>query len=355
MNLKNVKNRSKKTGLLPGTLIHIGEQKTEKTTITLIDYDETQFKEMEISSVEECSSFKDKSTITWINIEGIHDVEIIEKAGQCFNLHPLLLEDILNTDQRPKTEDYDSYVYIVLKMISYDDIHKAIRTEQVSLVLGHNYVISFQEKEGDVFEYIRDRIRNNKGRIRRLGADYLVYSLIDVMIDNYFIVLEKLGEIIDILEEELIKDTKPETLRFLHKLKSEMIFLRRSVWPLRELIGTLERGESALIQKSTCLYLRDVYDHTIQVIDSVETFREMLSGMLDIYLSSIGNKTNEIMKVLTMIATIFIPLTFIVGLYGMNFKFMPELESKWGYPVVLVFMAVIAAFMLAYFKKKKWL
>ncbi|MCX5814450.1 MAG: magnesium/cobalt transporter CorA [Proteobacteria bacterium] len=353
--MKNVKNRSKKTGLLPGTLIHIGEQKTENSRITLIDYDETQFKEMEISSIEECSSFKDKPTITWINIEGIHDVEVIEKTGQCFNLHPLLLEDILNTDQRPKIEDYDSYIYIVLKMISYDDAHREIKTEQVSLVLGHNYVISFQETGGGVFEYIRDRIRNNKGRIRKLGADYLVYSLIDVIIDNYFIVLEKLGETIDILEEELIRNTKPETLSFLHKLKSEMIFLRRSVWPLRELIGTLERGESALIQKSTRLYLRDVYDHTIQVIDSVETFREMLSGMLDIYLSSIGNKTNEIMKVLTMIATIFIPLTFIVGLYGMNFKFMPELESKWGYPAVLILMAVIAAFMLAYFKRKKWL
>jgi magnesium transporter len=353
--LKNVKNRSKKTGLLPGTLIHIGEQKTENTKITIIDYDETQFKEMEINNVEELSSFKDKPTVTWINIDGLHDVEIIEKTGQCFNLHPLLLEDILNTDQRPKTEDYDSYVYIVLKMIFNDDAQREIRTEQISLVLGSNYVISFHEKEGGVFECIRDRIRNNKGRIRRLGPDYLVYSLIDVIIDNYFVVLEKLGETIDILEEELIKNTKPETLSFLHKLKSEMIFLRRSVWPLRELIGTLERGEFALIQKTTRIYLRDVYDHTIQVIDSVETFREMLSGMLDIYLSSIGNKTNEIMKVLTMIATIFIPLTFIVGLYGMNFKFMPELESKWGYPAVLFLMAIIAAFMLAYFKKKKWL
>lgn len=353
--MKNVKNRSEKTGLLPGTLIHIGEQKRENTKITLIDYDETQFKEIELSSIEECSSFKDKPTITWINIDGIHNVEVIEKTGKCFNLNPLLLEDILNTDQRPKMEDYDSYLFIVLKMISYNDVDREIKTEQISLVLGRNYVISFQETGGDVFEYIRDRIRKNMGRIRKLGADYLIYSLLDVIIDNYFIVLEKLGESIDILEEELIRNTKPETLGYLHRLKSEMIFLRKSVWPLRELIGTLERGESALIEKSTRLYLRDVYDHTIQVIDSVETFREMLSGMLDIYLSSISNKTNEIMKVLTMIATIFIPLTFIVGLYGMNFEFMPELKCKWGYPLVLVFMAAIAAFMLRYFKKKKWL
>jgi len=353
--LKNVKNRSKKTGLLPGTLIHIGEQKTENTRIRLIDYDETQFKEMEISSIEECSSFKDRPTVTWININGIHDVEVIEKTGQCFNLHPLLLEDILNTDQRPKMEDYDSYVFIVLKMVFNDDDKKEIRTEQVSLILGRNYVISFQEVEGGAFEYIRDRIRNNKGRIRKLGADYLLYSLIDVIIDNYFVVLEKLGEIIDGLEEELIKNTKPGTLSSIHQLKREMIFLRKSVWPLRELIGTLERGESVLIQDSTRIYLRDVYDHTIQVIDSVETFREMLSGMLDIYLSSISNKTNEIMKVLTMIATIFIPLTFIVGLYGMNFKSMPGLESEWGYPVVVTFMVVIVVFMLGYFRKKKWL
>jgi magnesium transporter len=355
INLKNTKKRSEKTGLLPGTLIHIGEQKVENTRITLIDYDEMQFKEIEISNIEECSSFKDKPTVTWINIDGLHDVGVIEKTGQCFNLHPLLLEDILNTDQRPKMEDYDSYVFIVLKMIFNDDAQREIKTEQISLVLGHNYVISFQEKEGGVFEYIRERIRNNKGRIRKLGPDYLVYSLIDVIIDNYFIVLEKLGETIDTLEEELIRNTKPETLNFLHKLKSEMIFLRRSVWPLRELIGALERGESTLMQKSTRLYFRDVYDHTIQVIDSVETFREMLSGMLDIYLSSISNKTNEIMKVLTMIATIFIPLTFIVGLYGMNFKFMPELESKWGYPAVLFLMAMVAVFMLKYFRKKKWL
>jgi magnesium transporter len=352
--LKNINNRSKKTGLPPGTLIHIGEQKTEKTRITLFDYDEMQFKETEISNIEECAPFKDKPTVTWINIDGIHDVELIEKTGQLFNLHPLLLEDILNTDQRPKMEDYDNYVFIVIKMIFNGDARKEIKTEQVSLVLGRNYVISFQEIDGGVFEYIRDRIRNNKGRIRKLGADYLLYSLIDVIIDNYFVVLENLGETIDVLEEELIMNTKPGTLGFLHKLKSEMIFLRRSVWPLRELIGSLERAESLLIQKSTRIYLRDVYDHTIQVIDSVETFREMLSGMLDIYLSSISNKTNEIMKVLTMIATIFIPLTFIVGLYGMNFKSMPGLESRWGYPLVLILMAMIVVFMLNYFRKKKW-
>ena len=352
---KSAKKRSTKAGLPPGTLIHIGEQKIEKATVTVIDYDEKDYQEEQVGRAEECLVYKEKPTTTWIAIKGLHDTEFIEQMGQCFNLHPLLLEDVLNTEQRPKIEDYDGYLFLVLKMISYDGDGKEIKVEQISLVLGANYVISFQEEEVSALEEIKDRIRNSKGRIRKMGADYLAYSIIDIVIDHYFTVLERLGETIDDLEEQLVRNTKPQTLHLIHRLKWDMMLLRKSVWPLREVIGALERGESQLIQKATYVYLRDVYDHTIQVIESVETFRDMLSGMLDIYLSSVSNKTNEIMKVLTMIATVFIPLTFIVGIYGMNFEFMPELKMTWAYPSLLLLMGVIAVFMVVYFRRKKWL
>jgi magnesium transporter len=350
-----IKKRSEKAGLPPGTLIHVGEKKTEKVRISIINYDEAQFQEKEAKIIEECFPFKDKPAVSWINIDGINQVEIIEKIGEHFNIHPLVLEDILNTDQRPKMEDLGDYIFIVLKMLYYSEREDGINVEQVSLILGPNFVISFQEREGDVFNPIRERIRNGKGRIRKLDAGYLAYSLIDAIVDNYFIIPEKLGEKIEDVEEELVTNPTRATLQAIHNLKRELIFLRKSVWPLREVIGSLERGESSLIKKSTQIYLRDVYDHTIQVADTVETFRDMLSGMLDIYLSSISNKMNEVMKVLTVVATIFIPLTFIVGIYGMNFRFMPELELRWGYFAVLFGMVVIAIGMITYFRKKKWL
>ena len=351
-----MKKRSKKSGLPPGSLVHIGEKKTEEVKITIIDYDETHFQEKAAKTIDECYSFKDKPTVTWINVEGIHQVEILEKLGECYGLHPLIMEDILNTDQRPKMEDFGEYIYIVLKMLDYTDKTGEMVTEQISLVLGLNFVISFQEGiKGDVFNPIRERIRSEKSRIRKMGADYLTYSLLDAIVDNYFIILEKLGEKIELVEEELVSNPMPETLRIIHNLKREMIFLRKSVWPLREVISGLERGESSLFQKTTGIYLRDVYDHTIQVIDTIETFRDMLSGMLDIYLSSISNRLNAVMKVLTIIATIFMPLTFIAGLYGMNFKYMPELSWSWGYPLILLIMMAVVVSMLFYFKKKRWL
>jgi len=351
---KLIKKRSSKAGLPPGTLVHIGERKEEAVRITYIDYDEQNFQERQVSAIEECFQFKTTPTVTWINIDGIHQVDIIEKLGKQFELHPLILEDILNTGQRPKFEDFDNYMFIVLKMLSYDDTKQTVQAEQVSLVLGANFVVSFQEQVGDVFEQIRDRIRNAKGRIRRMGPDYLVYALIDAVVDNYFIILEKLGEKIESLEEQLVTETTEQTLGQIHGLKREMIFLRKSVWPLREAISSLERSESSLINKSTGVYLRDVYDHTIQVIDTVESLRDTVSGMLDIYLSSISNKMNAVMKVLTIIATIFIPLTFIAGIYGMNFKYMPELEWHWGYPIVWLVMGAVVVIMLIYFRKKKW-
>ncbi len=354
---KIVKKRSAKAGLPPGTLIHIGEKKTEQPRITLIDYDERHFEEREIKTINECFPFKDKPTTTWINIDGIHQVELIETLGTHFEVHPLVLEDILNTEQRPKVEDFGTYIFVVLKMFYCEGKEEdcEIVAEQISLILGSNFVLSFQEAKRDVFNSVRDRLRSGKGRVRKLGPDYLAYALIDSIVDNYFVILEVLGERIELLEEELINEPSAGTLQDIHDLKRGLLFLRRSIWPLREVISALHRGEFPLIQATTLVYLRDVYDHVIQVIDTVETYRDMIAGMLDIYLSSVSNRMNEVMKVLTIIATIFIPLTFIVGVYGMNFAYMPELQTKWGYPMVWLVMIGIALFMVFYFRKKKWL
>ncbi|MFC1890509.1 magnesium/cobalt transporter CorA [Thermodesulfobacteriota bacterium] len=349
------KKMSKKIGQPPGTLMHIGEEKTEKVKITIIDYDRDQLNEQEVENIEDCFPYKDTETTTWININGIHEVDVIEKIGGHFGIHPLFLEDVVNSSQRPMIEDFEDFIFLVLKMLTYDEELNHIKAEQVSMLLGKNYVISFQEREGDVFNIIRERLRKGKGRIRKSGADYLAYALADAIIDHYFLILENLGETIEGIEEELINNPIPKTLETIHQLKREMIFMRKSVWPLREVINGLERSESSLIHESTYIYLRDVYDHTIQVIDTIETFRDMISGMLDIYLTSISNKMNTVMKVLTIIATIFIPLTFVAGIYGMNFKYMPELEWRWGYFAVLFVMLVIGIGMGIFFKNKKWL
>jgi len=352
---KPVKRHSrKKAGSPPGTLVHIGEKKTESVRITYIDYDEQNFEEKQVTDIKECFPFKETPTVTWINIDGIHDVDIIEKIGKHYNLHPLILEDILHTTQRPKFEDYDSHLFIVLRMLMSASEKQLIQSEQVSIVVGHKFVLSFQESVGDVFEPIRDRLRNSKGRIRKMDSDYLAYALLDAVVDGYFSVLETIGDTIESMEERLAKDPTEAILRQIHSLKREMILLRKSIWPLRELIGNLQRSESDLIAQSTDVFLRDVYDHTIQVIDTVESFRDIVSGMLDLYLSSISNKMNAVMKVLTIIATIFIPLTFVAGIYGMNFEYMPELKWRWSYALVWLVMIVIALGMIKYFRKKKW-
>jgi magnesium transporter len=350
-----IKKRSKKVGLPPGSLVHIGKKKKIKTKITVIDYDQKTYQKLKVEDPKECISYKDKSTVTWINVGGIENTEILKDLGECFNIHPLTLEDILNTDQRPKLEDYESYIYIVLKMLSLSEKEDEVSSEQVSLILGKNYVIAFQEGEGDIFDPIRERIKNNKGRVRKEGPDYLTYLLLDTLVDNYFIILEKVSEKIEELEDEIIKSPTQETLSTIHNLKTEMLYLKKSVWPLREVVNKLERGELNLIKKSTSIYLRDIYDHTIQVIDTVETLRDMLSGMLEIYLSSVSNRTNEVMKVLTIIASIFIPLTFITGIYGMNFSNMPELGWSWSYLILWIVVLIISTTMIIYFKKKKWL
>ena len=344
-----------KAGLPPGTLVHVGKRKSEKVAITVIDYDESSLQERTLEDAAQCLAYKERPTVSWINVNGLHDVKVIEDLGGCYDLHPLLMEDILHTGQRPKAEDFQKYVYIVLQMLYFHEEDVRLDTEQVSIVLGPNFVLTFQEREGDVFGEIRNRLRNDKGRLRKMGADYLAYALVDAIVDNYFVVLEALGERIEELEEEVVGEPTKTTLSEIHSLKREMISLRRSVWPLREVISSLERGESPLFTQPTLVYLRDVYDHTIQVIDTVESFRDMVSGMIDVYLSSISNRMNDVMKVLTIIATIFIPLTFVAGIYGMNFEFMPELRWKSGYFAVLALMAVIAAVMVYYFRRKRWL
>jgi magnesium transporter len=351
-----VKKRAAKLGLPPGTLVHVGEQKIEQVKITVIRYGEAQVQEKQIAAIEECVLPADQVTVTWVNVDGLHQTETLEKLGERFGLHPLVVEDILNTDQRPKLEDYGDYIFVVLKSLYHDDEKSdELEIEQISLILGPNYVLSFQEREGDELDPLRDRIRSDKGRVRKMGADYLAYATIDLIVDYYFVILERLGERMESLEEELVTAPTTETLQVIHGLKREMALLRKSVWPLREVIGSMERRESPLIRETTGIYLRDVYDHTIQIMDAIETFRDMLSGMLDIYLSSVSNRMNEVMKVLTIIATVFIPLTFIAGLYGMNFKYMPELDWRWGYPLVWLVMIAITISMGAYFRRKKWL
>ena len=305
--------------------------------------------------MEACFPYGAKSTISWINIDGLHEVDIIEKLGTHFGIHPLTLEDIVNTEQRPKIEDMGEYLFIILKMMSYNRSENRVEAEQVSLIIGHNVVISFQEKMGDVFQGVRERIRFSKGRIRKMGSDYLAYALIDAIVDHYFIVLEEVGDQIENLEDEVMTRPTTETMQTLQKIKRRLLFLRKAVWPLREVISSLERGESKMIMKQSKPYFRDLYDHTIQVVDMVETMRDMNAGMFDMYLSSISNKMNEVMKVLTIIATIFIPLTFIAGIYGMNFDYMPELKWQWGYFGVWSVMALLFIGMMFYFRRKKWL
>ncbi|MFB0561952.1 MAG: magnesium/cobalt transporter CorA [Candidatus Lokiarchaeia archaeon] len=353
--LRFIRKSSKMVGLPPGTLVHIGEEKIGKIKITIMDYDEAQFQEMEAKKVEDCFPFKDTPTITWININGVHQTDTIEKIGKHYEIHPLTLENIMNTEQRPKMEDFENYIFIILKMLYYDEEENEIKSEQVSLIIGPKYVISFQENEGDVFNPVRERIRSGKGRIRKMGSDYLAYALIDSIVDNYFVILEKVGEKIEDIEEELVTTPSPKTLQVIHNLKRKLLFLHKSVWPLREVISGLERGESPLIKETTSIFLRNAYDHTIQVIDITETSREMLSDMVDTYLSSLSNKMNEIMKVLTIFATIFIPLTFLASIYGMNFTWMPELTWPEGYHMVLIAMLGVGILMLIYFRRKKWI
>ena len=358
--LKLVKTSSRKAGLPPGSPVFIGEKVTEKFGLDMVDYNAEALSVGTPARLDDFHLLKETPSNTWIRVHGLHDAEAINRFCLGFGLHPLTIEDILHTSQRPKIDHYDDYLFLVINLIHYNDAAKEMSMEQISFVLGPSYLLSFHEKNDDIFDDVLDRLENNKGRIRKMGVDYLLYSLLDRVVDNFFSVLEKIGEEVEELEEELIADPAPETLQSIHSLKREMILLRKSVWPLREVINGLQRDETVFMGESIRVYLKDLYDHTIQVLDTVETFRDIISGMIDIYLSSVSNRMNEVMKVLTIFAVIFIPLTFIAGLYGMNFNTsqsplnMPELNWYFGYPFALMLMAGTAISMLVYFKKKKW-
>lgn len=345
---------SKKSGLPPGTLVHIGKKRTNQVRVAIIDYTESSFDELESNSIEACFSFKDTTSTTWINIDGIHQTELIESLGMHFGHHPLLMEDIVNTLNRPKLEEFDDYLFLTLKMLGISKDQNSIITEQVSFILGKNYVISYQEQAGDIFDSIRFRIRESKGNIRKRKADYLFYRLIDMVVDNYFFVIEYLSERIEKLEDLVLQTQAPEILQEIQALKTQLIQLRKSISPLREAIGSIQKDESPLIHKNTKRYFNDVLQNLTQVTESVEIYREMTKNLMDLYQSGINNRMNQVMQVLTVIATIFIPLTFIVGIYGMNFENIPELKWKYGYFITWGVMVIVVLLMLNYFKRKKW-
>jgi magnesium transporter len=355
-----IKQISRKIGHAPGSLTFIGEKHAEEVKITVMDYDADNLHETEVAAVEDCFRFRDTSTVTWINICGIHDVATVEKIGGHFGLHPLIQEDILNTGQQPKLEESDDYFYIALKMIFIEKDKDYFSSEQVSIIFGDNFVISFQERVGDVFDPVRERIRKTRPRTRMLGPDYLAYALIDAVVDNYFTVLEYLGESIEEMEDVLIGNPNPGNLQTIHDMKRELILMRKRIWPLREVVSALARSESKLIHDYTDPYIRDLYEHVIQVIDTVETFRDMVGGLVEMYLSSVSNKMNEVMKVLTVIATIFIPLSFLAGVYGMNFDRsigewnMPELGFAYGYIGFWVVVLAVGIGLFVLFKRKGW-
>ncbi|HPB29974.1 MAG TPA: magnesium/cobalt transporter CorA [Candidatus Sumerlaeota bacterium] len=350
---RRLKKQSRAGGLPPGTPIFIGDSERVSSIFHVMDYDSRVFSERDIQGVDECLPFRDSSSITWINIDGLTDVPRLERLGPIFGIHPLTIEDMLNTAQRPKTEDFGTYVYIILKMLRILDGNLDI--EQVSIILGRNFVITVQEKPGDVFDPIRRRIRENSGRVRAMGPDYLACVLMDSIVDNYFSVLEHYDQKIETLEDDILSDTDRNLIGLLHNLKRELLFIKKSIWPSREALSSLIRSDSNLLNNKITAYLRDVQDHIIQSIDTVETLREVVTSLHDLCLSIISNRMNEVMKVLTIIATIFIPLTFIAGVYGMNFNFMPELHWRWSYPLIWFFMISVAVLMLLWFKRKKWL
>jgi len=346
----NLKKWPKKAGLPPGSLVYTGKENIP-TKIDLIEYNKEIFSQ---KIIEECPEFAKEDTVKWIKINGLKDVENLKKIGTCFNLHPLVLEDVLNTNQRPKVEDYNDYLYIVLKLFDVSDNDRII-TKQVSLILKKELVISFQEDEEPIFNLITKRIKTGETQIRSRGADYLLYSLIDTIIDSYFWDIEKVEDNIERIENNLIENTSPEVLKRIHNIKMDIITLRKTIRPLRGVLSTLESSEYFQIDESTDYYLRDVYDHSLQIFEMLESLRDRISEILDIYLSSTSNKLNEIVRVLTVISTIFVPLTFIVGLYGMNFQNMPELRHPLGYPAILALILIVAISMLVYFRRKKWI
>ncbi len=341
--------------LAPGTVTYTGKKQNLATTLDIIDYSKDYYTRLETEDIEEGFKYNDSEHITWINVDGLNNTVPIIKLGEHYNLHPLIQEDIVTTNQRPKIDEYEDYLFIVFKMLHYTEEGEFVN-EHVSLVLGKNYVITFQEADGDVFDSLRDRLENSKGRIRNAGADYLMFTILDAVVDNYFSVIETLSAKIELIEDQLFEDHVEKSItQDIQDIKKEILRIRRAVVPLREVINRIEKIDSGLIDSKTQNYIRDLYDHIIQVNESVDIYREMIWGLMDMYMTTISNKMNEVMKVLTIMASIFIPLTFLAGIYGMNFEHMPELQFKYGYYYLLGVMALVFFGMIWYFNRKKWL
>jgi magnesium transporter len=352
---RNHRSRTKKIGLPPGSLVHVGEVKTKHSHLALFRYNAQGLTESTATSLGSLDIKANENEVLWLNVYGLHDPELMRQIGQAFNLHPLVLEDILNTDQRPKLDSYDDYLFIVTRFFSYDKKTLQIGSEQVSIVLGRNFVLTFQERPTGSFDPVRERLRANKGHLRAADAGYLTYTLLDVIVDRYFIVLEQMGDDCDHLEESLLHRPGEHMLQNIHTLKRETMELRRAVWPLREVINSMVRNESGFFKHDTVLHLRDVYDHTVHFIESLEALRDLLAGMLDIYLSSISNRVNMELRALTVVAMLFMPATLIAGIFGMNFKVIPWQSEPNGFWFALGLMAGIASFMALIFWRRQWL
>ena len=351
---ESLNNPSEKAGLPPGTLIHVGKEPMVPGRITLISYNADRVEERPVQTVDDILRSRDSSAITWVHCEGLDIVAMIETIGHHFGIHPLVLEDILNTHQRPKFEEYQDYLFIVLKTLTSDQA-LTVHHEQISILMFADILFTFREKQDPLFNALKLRLTNAKGRLRSLGTDYLTYAIMDTVVDQYFTLSDTLEEAIEAVELKLLDRPRPQTFTTIQLLKRELVFIRKAITPLREVLAAMQRREAGLIQEKTLPYFRDVFDHTIRVIDTMDSYRDLINGMLEIYLSTVSNRMNEIMKVLTVFATIFIPLTFIVLIYGMNFEFMPELHWKWSYPILWGFFFLIPAVLLVWFRKKKWL
>ncbi len=341
-------------GTAPGVLTHVGPKKVDRVRVRLMEYDGDRLREEDVPDVAATFGARDNPPVSWVNIDGLHDTGALGQLRDHFDLHLLVMEGVVSVGQRAKTEEYDGYLFLVVPMLSFNEETRTVEAEQLSLILGPNWVLTFQERPGDVFEPVRERLRAAYGRIRQKGADYLAYALLDAVVDRYFLIMERLGDVAEDLDQRIMEDPAPEILHQVSALKRELLLLRKSIWPLREALGTLMRTESTLVGEATQVFVRDVYDHAVQAIDTVETLREMAASMMDHYLSSLGQRTNDVMKVLTIMASIFIPLTFMAGIYGMNFEFMPELSQPWAYPALWLAMILVAGGMIAFFKKRGW-
>jgi magnesium transporter len=349
-----IRKASKKIGLSPGSLVYVGEKKDQAVHLSILNYDANGHDEILNATLEDVANYNPTKALTWIHVSGIHDIAMIEGIGNAFNLHPLLLEDIVNTNHRPKIDDYEDCLFLILKMPYSGSEDNRLQIEHVCMVIGNDYIILFQENQSNIFDPVKERIKKGKGRLQKYGVDYLAYALIDMIVDQYYGVLEKIGEEIEGIEESALKNPDQQLLAGIHDCKRRVMYLRKSIWPFREMISMMLRGDSSQMKDYVMVYLQDVYDHVIQIADTVETYRDLLSGIMDVFMSGVNNKMNEIMKVLTIISTLFIPLTFLAGIYGMNFKYMPELEWQFSYPIFWTAVLIIFLLMFIWFKNKKW-